>query len=238
MNASDQPSRWADAWLDGLAFAGGLALAWFGRWETADLVWSLWLSSLVVGYALIVWSLSENLREFAVNAARDRTPGLGWAKAGGGAVTGGVFLFGLGFYTLHFGGFHFVHSVFVNYFFPVHADADVARGFPTLATYGEVARRYWLFVPLALLAERAAFRTRPAIVADTAVTPDAIARRKRARWDAPLMAPYKNVIRLHLLIFFFMAAYFLRFGNFAVYAVVYAAYFFPWRVLKKRPAET
>ncbi|HTO05192.1 MAG TPA: hypothetical protein VL069_15890, partial [Opitutus sp.] len=58
------PSRWSDAWMDGLAFAGGLAMAWFGKWESADLVWSLWLSSLVVGYALIVWSLSATLREF------------------------------------------------------------------------------------------------------------------------------------------------------------------------------
>jgi hypothetical protein len=47
------------------------------------------------------------------------------------------------------------------------------------------------------------------------------------------MAPYKNVIRMHLLIFFFAFAHFMRLENFAVYAVVYAVYFFPWGLLKK-----
>jgi hypothetical protein len=45
-------SRWAQAWPAALAFAGGLAVAWFADWETTDLVWSLWLSSLVVGYSI------------------------------------------------------------------------------------------------------------------------------------------------------------------------------------------
>ncbi|MDQ5978608.1 MAG: hypothetical protein QG602_1582, partial [Verrucomicrobiota bacterium] len=49
--------RWLAAWPDALGFVGGLALAWYAGWQTADLVWSLWLSSLAVGYAMIVWSV-------------------------------------------------------------------------------------------------------------------------------------------------------------------------------------
>ena len=51
-----------------------------------------------------------------------------------------------------------------------------------------------------------------------------------------MAGPYKNVIRMHLLIFFFGAAHYLKLDNFAVYAVVYAVYFFPWREFKKRQA--
>jgi hypothetical protein len=40
---------------------------------------------------------------------------------------------------------------------------------------------------------------------------------------------------MHLLIFFFFFAHFAGLENFAVYAVVYAAYFFPWRLVR-RPA--
>jgi hypothetical protein len=47
-----------------------------------------------------------------------------------------------------------------------------------------------------------------------------------------MMAPYRNVIRMHLLIFFFAFAHFARLENFAVYAVVSAGYFFPWRLLR------
>lgn len=122
-----------------------------------------------------------------------------------------------------------MHSVFLNYFFPIEPGAKAAKGFPGPALFGEVARRYWMFVPLAFLAERKAFRKRPPD--DGAVTPEAIARRK-AR-GGPMMDPYRNVIRMHLLIFFFAFAHFARLENFAVYAVVYAAYFFPWRLLRR-----
>jgi hypothetical protein len=43
---------------------------------------------------------------------------------------------------------------------------------------------------------------------------------------------------MHLLIFFFAFAHFAGLDNFAVYAVVYAVYFFPWRMLTRRAAST
>ena len=162
--------------------------------------------------------------------AADQTGVATGAKALVLGVYGVGTLFGLAFFTMHFGGFHFVHSVFLGFFFPL--SGELPRGFPGFATYAEVAGRYWWFVPVAALAERAAFRRQPA-AADTAVRPDAIARRK-GRGDS-MMAPYKNVIRMHLLIFFFAFAHFAKLENFAIYAVVYAAYFFPWRLL--RPAS-
>jgi hypothetical protein len=136
---------------------------------------------------------------------------------------------------VHFGGFHFVHSVFLNSFFPIAVDGHPARGFPGMAVYREVVQRYWWFLPAAMIAERAAFRPKPA-GADTSVTAEAIARRKNL--GDPLTAPYKNVMRMHMLIFFFAFAHFAKLENFAVYAVVYAVYFFPWRLLTKpRPTD-
>ncbi|HVU26005.1 MAG TPA: DUF6498-containing protein [Opitutus sp.] len=232
MSASaDQPAkRWGAAWPDALAFAGGLALAWFARWQTADLVWSLWLSSLMVGFAMIFWMVTAPWRETMTTAWRDATPGTGWAKLGVGAIMGVGSLLALAFFAVHFGGFHYVHSVFLNHFFPIESGAKV-KGFPGPAIYLEVLRRYWMFVPLAFMAERQAFRKRPPD--DGAVTPAAIAQRK-ARGE-PMMEPYRNVIRMHLLIFFFAFAHFARLENFATYAVVYAAYFFPWRLLQRPP---
>jgi len=43
-------------------------------------------------------------------------------------------------------------------------------------------------------------------------------------------------VRLHLLIFFFAFASIAKVGGFAVYAVVYAVYFFPWRLVRKQEA--
>jgi hypothetical protein len=241
----EQPGGWASAWPDALAFAVGLALAWFNGWQATDLVWSLWLSSLVVGYAMIVWGIFGPGVFIATKAWGDRPmlksePKAPMAAMGGVMLVGGLFL--LAFFTVHFGMFHFVHSVFLNSFFPV--EPGMARSFPGPALYWEVFRRYWYFLPVAALAERQAFRRAPAEPVgppDTAVTAEAIAARKARNAKAAfagggMMAPYKNVIRMHLLIFFFAFAHFAKFENFWVYATVYAVYFFPWRLVRKREA--
>jgi len=199
---------WLAAWPDALAFAAGLAVAWFAGWNTTDLVWSLWLASLVVGYAMIVWMIFSH------------------ALGSVGLFVGGLFL--LAFFTLHFGLFHFVHSVFLAFFFPV---GERSGDFINLSPYAEVVRRYWLFLPVAMLAEREHFRLPPR----TANAQEAFRSFADKKSNA-LMAPYRNVIRLHLLIFFFAAAHFLRLDHFWVYAVVYAVYFFPWRLLKRESA--
>jgi hypothetical protein len=202
-------------------------MAWWLGWTTTDLVWSLWLSSFVVGYATIVWALSEPVRDaldgFRTDTAHEVSTG---AKA---VVLAGIVVFMLlllAFFTFHFGMFHVVHSIFLNFFFPL---AKERSGFINWALIGEVVRRYWWFVPAAALAERQAFRPRPPSTGTATVA----ALGERFRQRDMMVAPYRNVIRMHLLIFFFAFAHFARLENFAVYAVVYAVYFFPWRVLRK-----
>lgn len=229
-------SSWAEAWPDALAFAAGLALAWFGHWETRDLVWSLWLSSLMVGYAMIVWGIfSPGLfiatQAWANRAGLDAAPKAPLAAGGALLLAGGLFM--LAFFTVHFGMFHFVHSVFLNAFFPV---VPGLRG-PSAALYWQVLQAYWPFVLVAAVAERAAFRLKPKAdePADISVKAEEVNRRLAKSKDGftGMMAPYKNVVRLHLLIFFFVFASFAKLDNFVVYAVVYAVYFFPWRLIKR-----
>lgn len=194
------PNRWARAWPDALAFVLGLGIAGLSGWNTGDLVWSLWLSSLVVGYSMIVWTIFIAGR-----------PNLGRILVG---------LPILAFFTVHFGMFHFVHSMFLAHFFPPGGNPlaysgngpDVAPGL-----YLEVFSRYWFWVPVAFLAERAAFRR-------------SAAPGFPAHGNA-MFAPYKNVIRLHLLIFFFAFTRYAGLENYYIYAVVYAVYFFPWSLL-------
>jgi hypothetical protein len=44
--------------------------------------------------------------------------------------------------------------------------------------------------------------------------------------------PYINVMRMHLLIFFFAGAHFAGLESFWVFGMVYFLYFFPWRLFK------
>ena len=232
--------RWSSAWPDALAFGLGLSVAWLAGWTTTDLVWSLWLSSLVVGYATIVWTIVRPAIDMARAASYDRdfTRQIVGAHKGAAAAGIGLLLFGgvfmLAFFTIHFGGFHYVHSQFLYMFFPLDGEPAGRVGTADWSTYAEVARRYWQFLPSAFLAERAGFLRQPQPeMTDLAVTPLAIAARKaaNAKRSGVMMAPYRNVLRMHGLIFFFAFAHFAHVGNFIVYAIVYAVYFFPWRLV-------
>lgn len=230
-DAARSRRRWAGAWLDALGFGAGLALAWIFDWSATDLIWSLWLSSFVVGYAMIVWLVTAPGRELLATMASDPSP----LPRGPAAITltlfGGGTLFMLGFFTIHFGGFHFVHSAFISGFFPLESRPTGA--FPSWALYGEVFRRYWWFLPAAALAEREAFRNPALMWGSKDEAADGKTPRPQVADGNVMLAPYRNVARMHLLIFFFAIAHLARLDHFIVYAVAYAVYFFPWRLLKR-----
>lgn len=232
MTTPNTSENWTSASLDILAFVAGLAVAWWAGWNTGDLVWSLWLSSFVVGYASIVWMIGQptftllraSWRERALLAPNPRS-----LVIFGSLILGGA-LFLLAFFTVHFGGFHYGHSQFLISFFPADLPGSGRAGWAGYATYAEVMRRYWPFLPSAFLAHRAAFLRPPLSLAPKLSASDLADNKKMT---SLISEPYRNVIRMHILIFFFFFAHIARLENFAVYAVVYAAYFFPWRLVRK-----
>lgn len=248
ITTSPATEDWRSAWPDALAFAFGLTLAWYFKWATGDLVWTLWLSSLVVGYSMILWTIIRPALAIVSSTSRDRALVIqmstvkGMVPIAAGALVllvGGLFM--LAFFTVHFGMFHFVHSQFLAAFFPVDVGNGVERGLAGMTTYAEVFRRYWWFLPSAFLAERAAFASDSPLSADgrpvTLATVVASTHRGGGTPGGAMVAPYKNVVRMHLLIFFFAFAHLARLDSFAVYAVVYAVYFFPWRLVRRRAVE-
>src|SRR5215208_2795612 len=114
-------TAWLSAFPDALAFAVGMAVAWWAGWSAGDLIWSIWLSSLVVGYATIVWMIGQPAVALGVLAwqtrndpnCSPRTVATFYALI----VVGASFM--LAFFTVHFGGFHYVHSQILLSFFPV-----------------------------------------------------------------------------------------------------------------------
>ncbi|TNC86682.1 MAG: hypothetical protein CSH37_03680 [Thalassolituus sp.] len=103
---------------DGLAFCLGLALAWYTGWQTTDLIWSLWLSSLLIGCLTILLTIVGGL---GLVSRLDRPSSEMPRKATllGVGVFGSLFL--LVFFSLHFCGFHAGHASFLSSFFPVPA---------------------------------------------------------------------------------------------------------------------
>jgi hypothetical protein len=137
MATNGAQDSWLLSWPDALAFVVGLAVAWWGHWNAGDLIWSLWLSSFVVGYSIIVWMIAQPTAQLARLSWRDRAlvdsnPKMlvtFWLILVIGA------LFFLAFFTVHFGGFHYVHSQFLNTFFPIdlggHSERPLSAGMAT-----------------------------------------------------------------------------------------------------------
>ena len=116
---------------------------------------------------------------------------------------------------MHFGMFHFVHSAFLNQFFPLIGSG---RGFPDFrAIFTAALSAYRPFVLVNLW-----YRWRD-------FPKDALSLAQKTA----LMGPYLNVIRMHILIFVFAGLYALKLGGLAVYPVL-AACFSPWGALFRR----
>ena len=246
MSDSPAPRSWSSALPDLVAFLVGLAVVWVRGWSTTDLIWSLWLSSLVVGYALIVWAVVQPALELLGLGWRHRDEveaSPAWRNTGERTLLLGLALLGaafyLAFFTTHFGGFHYIQSQFLLSSYPLGFEFHQMNR----ATLAEVVRRYWPALPSAFLARRYAF-TRRAFGGTRRLDARAVAVAREAggtrnRWDemmeSRVSGPYLQVMRMHVVIIAFSALHAARRESFAVFAAVYALYFFPFRLLRRQP---
>ncbi|MBX7246302.1 MAG: hypothetical protein K1X53_12470 [Candidatus Sumerlaeaceae bacterium] len=236
---------------DLVAFGIGLGMAWFFHWKTTDLVWSLWLGSLVLGYLTILSTIAGGVYIGITVLLRGEMSAR--ARLGLGALGATVALFFLGFFSLHFCGFHAGHAGFLSHFFPLDGVPPTAffEGFMNpfvlwKAAIQYVVPLYGLFLIPVVIAERRnvfdsilearrAMKQFPENAKVDQLAQDRIGRAKTTK-DA-FSRPYVNVIRMHLLIFFFAFCQMLKVESFFVYAVVYFVYFFPWRAFREDPQD-
>lgn len=226
------------------AFFIGLAVAYYLEWGTTDLVWSLWLCSLVLGYATILSVVvggayvGFHLIRHEDFKKQYRIP----------AILGGLGmgLFFLGFFSFHFCGCHAGHSVFLRQFFPIDGMPDDGFGEAFVNPFllwvlvlRHLVKPYGAFILPAIIAERKhvfkplirALKIVKKGKAEERPQKNAVNQRRekeRRLFGDALRRPYLNVVRMHLLIFFFAFCHFLKLDSFVVYAVVYFVYFFPW----------
>ena len=237
--------------FDIVAFFLGLGLAYSLHWETRDLIWSLWLSSLVIGSVTILATIAAgayiawHVIHHPDFPARYRTASL----AAGTVIT----LFFIGFFALHFGAFHAGHAAFLSDFFPLEnlPDNVFMNAFMNPLLLGKIAVTYLfplygLFLLPMLISERKAvfgMLNQAIHFVKTGIHNDdwiekiqekALKQKDKKDLGKVFYQPYVNVIRMHLLIIFFAFAYSFGFQGFWLYALVYAVYFFPWKTIEER----
>jgi len=189
---------------DLIGFVGTVIAVSVFDWKAKDLIWGLWICSLTFGYTTILVAI------FA--------PAV---RAGGGAgltmAFGGLFL--LAFFTVHFGGFHIGHGVFLNAFFPLIGEGgDFPNPFQII---GVALALYWPMVLATFVSRFSDLPFDSEMFRASGPTGD-------VKTASPLIKPYVNVIRMHILIFVFAFMHGLKLGNLAIYPVL-LFYFFPWR---------
>ncbi len=201
-------------------------LARVENWTAANMVWSLWITSLTIGYCyLFAGIISNALRSQMIDESslinrlfQDSIPS--WIKFG--FIFIGM-LFQLIFFTLHFGLFHFVFSIFLNDLFPI-LDRSFERFTDFLFFIGLSLKAYW---PVILFTALASLRKIQRILLQSEVN---FAK-----------SAYTNLIKIFVSIFLFSGLK--AVGSQAwVLALIFVFYFFPFSAvfefLKKRKKKT
>ena len=183
-----------------------MVLAVTEAWNPSDIVWSLWTTSLALGYVyIILWHIGPMLH-------RSQHRGRG----------GPFSLFTLVFIFFHFSFFHFVHSVFLNQFFPnplLNISPFPRGGIGGIVdqfftTLGSAFFIYWPFV---LTSAFSRFDIYAEALNDK---------------NAQMMTPYKNVARMHIMIIVFGFMTVAGLTSYALYLVL-IFHFFPLNMLKQ-----
>ena len=208
---------WFQVFLGLFSFLLTLLLAVAQQWTTADLVWSLWISSIVLGYSFILSAIvamfiegrQEGLAGAISTQLAEHSPGMSFLVRIPGA------LFTLLFFSFHFLFFHFVHSVFLNLFFPlVREDVFTSIGLGYFINLMTICiRRFWPFIMMSAISQLGSYL------------------RAFQKIDSSLLSmPYKNVVRMHLSIFVFAFLHISGISEGVLYFVL-VLYFFPLRGL-------
>ncbi len=185
-------------------FLLGLGFALLQEWQIRELIWGLWLSSLLVGYTTILVAMGGFLLGKAKLPPKIPVPR---TATGRGLIALGL----LAFFSMHFGIFHLVHAIFVHQFFPLTAD----QGWLQVPAY---MAGLLPFVGMMALGER-----------------DNL---KKALGEFEFGGAYANVVRMHLLIFFFAFADHVGLQAHVVFAVIYIVYFAPFTRASSRDEKS
>lgn len=213
-----------EPFLDLLAFVTTVIIATRQQWSVTDMVWSFWLSSLVLGYVYLLLTTLIPQRSAADDGVRFTfNPFKALPK--------------VVFFSFHFLFFHFVHGIFLSSFFPMVGlwgdvlpmrlpggfspdfsamrtimDQGPLNGF--LFLLSEALRRYWPFLLTSSISHIQSY----AAALQTS--------------DVDTSLPYQRVMRMHFFIILFAFLAMAGFQHVALYLLL-VFYFFPLESLRQ-----
>ncbi len=203
---------WLQLLISLVSFVFIFLIALVNRWGVADMVWSLWITSLTLGYGYLLAGITSNAISNDLNVqdsllARIFPSSISSALSIAALFFGAIFQ--ILFFSLHFGLFHFVHSIFLNDFFPIiYRSFEQPLDFIRFITIS--ISLYWPVILFTLFATLRRFQ-RIFILAEK----DFMKR------------PYINVIKIHISIFLFAGISAIGFQDW-ILLLIFVIYFFPF----------
>lgn len=178
-------------------------------WQASDIVWGMWISSLVSGYVMILVII-------AADVLHGRNPADGRQEPStlAGRLAGALGM--LAFFSFHFLFFHAGHAMFTQQFFPLAG---------TEAGAHELLENFLAVTPLALSAYW------PVVLAAFIARGDAFRDALRGNTAKAMSLPYKAVAKNHLMIFIVIGAMLAGLEGWLLY-LLFLWYFVPaavWR---------
>ena len=202
-------------------FAGTVVLAVLNDWQTRDLIWSLWLSSLTVGYAVLITNIMKMTfwpGRFSGYMMKDTF------KPESSVIVrmlAGSFLFG--FFSIHFIGFHLGHAVFLHQFVPLvplMGETTDTEGSDRAVRFLKTLASFWPFALTSAISLRDVFL--------------------QSSGQLNFGQPYVSVVKMHAMIFVLIFADLSHVGGQRILMfVLLFLYFFPWTIAKdllRKPA--
>jgi len=204
------------------SFALGALAIYLNHWTVEDLVWGIWISSLIVGLIF----LYTNFWAIPFQVLQSSGEALPKARRLAASIVVAV-LFSL-FYTLHFGGFHLGHAMFLSSFFPLERDGVVLNLFSAQSDaelinslkvfFKALLEIFWPLILLNFWLSRETIFGR-----STPNTPG-----KSTKNISP-MSVYVTVAKMHVLIFAMVGLKNANVVNVSIAYIVLFFFFFPLR---------
>jgi len=203
---------WLQLLISLISFVFIFLIALVNKWGVADMVWSLWITSLTLGYGYLLAGITSNAISGGFSI-RDSIVSKIFGLAIPEVINIVLLLFGILFqilfFSLHFGLFHFVHSIFLNDFFPI-IDRSFEQPIDFIRFITISISLYWPVILFTLFATLRRFQ-RIFLLAEK----DFIKR------------PYINVIKIHISIFLFAGISAIGFPDW-ILLLIFVIYFFPF----------
>jgi len=201
-------------------------LAMVENWTAGNMIWSLWITSLTTGYCYLLAGIVSNAFGNGILSDDGLINRLFQGSIHSG-IKFGLLIIGillqLVFFTVHFGLFHFVYSIFLSEFFPI-MDRSFEKFSDFLFFITTSLKAYWPVILFTLFASIRKFQR--------ILSQNEINFTKKA---------YINVIKIHLSIFLFAGLSATGINEW-MFLLIFVIYFFPFSAvfefLKKPKQKT